>query len=601
MKLEATRNTTHVDRDWDAESREQLGQRMRVMESDLLKVRTKYNSLAKINTLPAEIMSSIFLMVMASLKGLNPPARWQGGRLVGRIGPDISWINVTHVCRHWREVALDCATLWSTLLFCTPELTEAMTIRSKNAPLSFKFDCYDNRFNDVVSRILSQPQRLRSVEISGLLHPALLDKSSRSAPFLERLVLTPLTSLPKILLPTNFLQGGAVCLKHLELQHFHIPSWEQLPLGPHLTLLELKLTTSGKRPSAQPFLESLQAMPLLQHLSLFDFLPEGDYPKHFSDDSEPPPLPDLRALELSDTSAAITGFFATLTVPQTAKVAVYLTDTDPEIEISPLSQLLVNLRKGWKGLEEGVQRLILEEEYLQKFDIHEEYLQLQLYRKRSIEVKSNEYIRPDLLINLRSDHDLHPHAVFSTIAAQLDLSQLMFLSVLFESYILTPETWISAFGALEGLKSITVGHTVALSLIEALGEDPAFQADGSVQPNSTLLPPHFPNLSNITFCSVDFGLQTNNPSAFISYIQQTITVFRRKIYPCIALEISTCSNFRQEHLEQLEGMGIEVDWDLHNGDMHGQEGARPILYAEFTDDEDNEEGEEGNSQASNGD
>ncbi|KAF8559424.1 hypothetical protein OG21DRAFT_1368133, partial [Imleria badia] len=46
-----------------------------------------------------------------------------------------SWVNVSYVCCHWRNVALDCPTLWTYLFATSPRWTEELLARSKQAPL----------------------------------------------------------------------------------------------------------------------------------------------------------------------------------------------------------------------------------------------------------------------------------------------------------------------------------------------------------------------------------------------------------------------------------------------------------------------------------
>ncbi|KAF6756790.1 hypothetical protein DFP72DRAFT_809833, partial [Ephemerocybe angulata] len=67
--------------------------------------------------LPPEILAAIFL-------------------LVPRDEGDTSWISVTHVCRLWREVALDCSRFWSDLNSVPPRFMEFALARSKGAPIT---------------------------------------------------------------------------------------------------------------------------------------------------------------------------------------------------------------------------------------------------------------------------------------------------------------------------------------------------------------------------------------------------------------------------------------------------------------------------------
>ncbi|KAF6759713.1 hypothetical protein DFP72DRAFT_806277, partial [Ephemerocybe angulata] len=67
--------------------------------------------------IPPEILAAIFL-------------------LIPRDEGDTSWISVTHVCRLWREVALDCSCFWSDLNSVPPRFMEFALARSKGAPIT---------------------------------------------------------------------------------------------------------------------------------------------------------------------------------------------------------------------------------------------------------------------------------------------------------------------------------------------------------------------------------------------------------------------------------------------------------------------------------
>ncbi|KAI0715729.1 hypothetical protein C8Q72DRAFT_180502 [Fomitopsis betulina] len=103
-------------------------------QDELYAIDTEINALAPISLpgLPPEILSKIFLHIAG--RGSADPACWHP-QAVGR------WIRVTHVCTYWREVALQCAALWSHLhLTDLPEILHEFLARSKDAPLSITSD-----------------------------------------------------------------------------------------------------------------------------------------------------------------------------------------------------------------------------------------------------------------------------------------------------------------------------------------------------------------------------------------------------------------------------------------------------------------------------
>lgn len=93
---------------------------------DALKV--FHNTLAPINRLPPELLASIFALTAQLVREST------------EIGNGLAWISVTHVCQLWRDVALDCTSLWCNLPYTHPALLEAMVERSKGAPLCIDFE-----------------------------------------------------------------------------------------------------------------------------------------------------------------------------------------------------------------------------------------------------------------------------------------------------------------------------------------------------------------------------------------------------------------------------------------------------------------------------
>ncbi|KDQ51403.1 hypothetical protein JAAARDRAFT_140488, partial [Jaapia argillacea MUCL 33604] len=88
---------------------------------------TKRNSLVPISRLPPEVLASIFVQHVAQ-NDLRSPLLSSG------CSADW-WIAVTHVCKHWREVALATPMLWCSLPFQRSDLVPEMIVRSRMAPL----------------------------------------------------------------------------------------------------------------------------------------------------------------------------------------------------------------------------------------------------------------------------------------------------------------------------------------------------------------------------------------------------------------------------------------------------------------------------------
>lgn len=103
---------------------------------------------------PVEILSEIFLRcVPDSYEELNA---------------DLSWIpTVSHVNRHWREVALACPELWTSIIFSKPKWVPVMLSRSKKAPLVIKVDLDECSFDILRLVLYGHLDNIQEVDICG--------------------------------------------------------------------------------------------------------------------------------------------------------------------------------------------------------------------------------------------------------------------------------------------------------------------------------------------------------------------------------------------------------------------------------------------------
>ncbi|VDC06420.1 unnamed protein product [Peniophora sp. CBMAI 1063] len=99
-----------------------------VRDAEDVRARRRHNASILINTIPVEILAIIFRFLVV----FAPP----GQRAPG----DLGWITrATHVCSHWREVALATPRLWSTPSFVlSQKWAHEMLARAKNAHLSLR-------------------------------------------------------------------------------------------------------------------------------------------------------------------------------------------------------------------------------------------------------------------------------------------------------------------------------------------------------------------------------------------------------------------------------------------------------------------------------
>ncbi|KAL0575478.1 hypothetical protein V5O48_006497 [Marasmius crinis-equi] len=89
--------------------------------------------------LPSELLIKIFRFHVQNLPPLPTESPGQAPIPYTPISPK-EWLWFTHVCRFWRDVALECPHLWSTPDFRFPTIAIEMLKRTKKLPITLKMD-----------------------------------------------------------------------------------------------------------------------------------------------------------------------------------------------------------------------------------------------------------------------------------------------------------------------------------------------------------------------------------------------------------------------------------------------------------------------------
>lgn len=79
-----------------------------------------------------------------------------------------TWLNIIHVCRRWRYVAVEFSPFWTNIISTLPDLADFMIKNSKQLPLSLDLDITALTHNSVWARRTVKPfsSRIRSLRIS---------------------------------------------------------------------------------------------------------------------------------------------------------------------------------------------------------------------------------------------------------------------------------------------------------------------------------------------------------------------------------------------------------------------------------------------------
>ncbi|KAF8892278.1 hypothetical protein BD779DRAFT_104674 [Infundibulicybe gibba] len=240
------------------EKQEAANAARRQIDQEILTLKTRRNTIASINQLPLELLSKIFAScVIRNTK---------------------SWVrNVTHICHHWRAVALDSPQLWSVINIdgnCATTWAEIMFRRSKMANLSITITRPSPQVATIVGLVLGHPERIEALHIAG----GNITQIKQVFPFLTSpapLLSTFSLNLPEYNSPLPILDhifnGETPRLRQLELTGCYYPDWDS-PMLCNLTSLKMNVKPTT-RPTTKQFATMLKNSCCVRHLELFNCLP----------------------------------------------------------------------------------------------------------------------------------------------------------------------------------------------------------------------------------------------------------------------------------------------------------------------------------------
>ena len=258
---------------------------------------------------------------------------------------DMRWVNLTHVCRSWRLIALDYPTLWSTLPLTSLSWTREMVVRSRTAPLSVIAAVVDRREVDQLTEVMATHlPRMQCIDIKvEPLAPhewELLISSfmTPSAPLLQELSIRT-SNMGSI--PDDLFQNVAPRLSVLRLTLCKINYSSYLFRG--LTVLSLCLPKSSREerinsiPSTRMLVAILRDSPLLKDLRLEYAGPLAPPHTPLYSERDVIPLPYLEHLELEDRTDVCMRVALQIQIPTQAFVRldcdVYGVDTPCASEV----------------------------------------------------------------------------------------------------------------------------------------------------------------------------------------------------------------------------------------------------------------------------
>lgn len=302
-------------------------------------LKSQRNALSRICQLPPEILSQIFL--------LHAQRASPSKHIYAIIKMD--WTKITHVCRHFRSVALGCPSLWSEIVFTSRSWTTAMLALSKSADLTLKvIRPFDSALHQCTQLALAQMHRVRSLSITEA-NPTslnmLLGDLESAAPKLQSLRIESsssysssfrfphlqTTGMDRALysglyrLPRKFLAGGTPRLSTLELLNCSV-LWDSSLFSPSMTNLSITASAYAMNngPTLSELLDALARMPNLQTVELHGTLPTvPDTLQELCPSDRVEALPRLHSITLKGTIIGCINVLNSLSIPEKTKLRVW--------------------------------------------------------------------------------------------------------------------------------------------------------------------------------------------------------------------------------------------------------------------------------------
>lgn len=567
-------------------------------QTSILAFKSRRNSLVPISRLPTETFREIFSF--AQLLCLDSA------------GPNhnpLEWINLTYVCRHWRNIALNLPRLWVYLPIGNLKWVQEMLRRSKNFSLVIGSDSpHSDSKKSGLRLALEHVHRIRELSIRDIspetwraLHTKILRKP---APRLEHFCL--IARIDDDQFDTLFITEDILCntdqLRHLELTNcgLNLDSYLLRSLT-HLTLHNVlrDVTLVGNR-----FVDILASIPELESLDLYDSLPFENV-RQSSRTSEDLHFARLRTLHIHDSAIpALEALFRCITFPPTTVVHVVCHDNDGDYnEIMPdFSGIISGLARSYSNANPDVmfQNLILRRMSRQP---HVWGVRLKLFMEALKDFEMIRHVNATAHLELAFHCHKHPDAsitiakvlsdVFASRIHLDDITQVFFAE---EIPGLTFETIANTFGKLPRVHSVLAAENAARSILDAMTFRSHF-SDTAGSSRNSVHSLSFPCLSLVYLYHMTFV--ENHLLAGPGYSDMLSTEILRHtlVHRCnhgVAIDKLTllaCFGVFEEDIRLLEEIVVDVEWDGFEY-IGGDEGVREEEGEWEEEDEQVEEDEE---------
>ena len=249
-------------------------------------------------------------------------------------GKTLGWIGVTHVCKHWRQVALDTPCLWTNIVFdLGADCTWETIARAKQAPLSvanyLTHDAQQSTLLVIIASHLSHTKFLTTSFHTEFIPHIVQALESTAAPILEELILSSA-------IRTNVPEMFANNAPRLRKAHFiNIEAPWPSPILQNLTSLNLGAWAFLLETN---FIEALSNIPLLEDLTIDDALPAFSSTLSSNRRMQAIPLPHLSNLKLKGLWLDVISVLGSIQFPASTNLSLTFQSNDADNK--PIDSLL---------------------------------------------------------------------------------------------------------------------------------------------------------------------------------------------------------------------------------------------------------------------
>jgi F-box-like len=536
-----------------------VDEEIRASRLHVLSLLTRRNALMPIFLLPPELLARIFHFFALVEPSWSSPG-------------ELGWIRATHVCRYWRQVALEDSSLWATISGVprSKRWIGEVLARAKCALLAIDI-CGPNR--EILSLFSSRFSHIRELCLHNLSRDDrdnIQELCKLEAPVLEHFELAVLVNPYPVPVPvvfsqfnrTKFFKGNYPKLREFSLRNVYV-RWFGIPRA-QLSQLRIILPEEisgidgiSLHDIFDQFIDVLTNNPGLEDLVLQYCLPS--MPSHFSH-GQTIHLPRLAHLGLAGSSSRVANMLKMLKLPSSTKLLLRCakdTATSNDCAIIPLVSAHFNNSK-----------LVTFKSFRLTLDPKEQ--SICLLASSSLPNSTHPHTFGGCL---ESDAELYLHLSMEANNLErmcdiLPIAEVEFLSILAPDMV-QPVKWGELFRRCEKITTIEADGCGTTTLLETLtpskpvrttsgGKGKWRRGDRDAQAQgaddiAAHVPPVFPKLTTLVLRDLDFS--ENVPRRGNLYDVLMNTLRRRKSHnvtlKSLTIEYSVITDNRANALKQL--------------------------------------------------